>query len=359
MVMETIAWVGFSQGLFASIIMLTKRNRSDSDKILIAWLSLLAIEFLTCALDYKLFGNPLLSSSFLLINPAFYLYVNSLIKEKFKLKYIQLLHLIPFVFFEVLAYIIKEPYTLLTYFSPDSSLWYRYLFAIASVLSWVIYNFSSVVMVILYRRTLKNEYSNIEDAQKLGWLLFIVIFYNTYCVLAVMTGILSIVLHINFPLPHIYNYSALLLLIYILGFYGLQQGIIFKQNDDESDERYKQSLLSPARKMVIKNKIINYFLNERPYLDPDLSMNILSEKLGIQKHYITEVLNTEIGKNFFQFVNEYRINAVKEKLADPKSLFSIEAIGYECGFSSKSSFFTVFKKMTRQTPLEYKKSLKK
>lgn len=359
MVMEIIAWVGFSQGLFAAIIMLTKRDRNDSDKILTAWLALLAIEFLTCALDYKIFGNPLLSSSFLLINPAFYLYVNSLIKEKFRLRWVQLLHLFPFVFFEVIAYIIKEPYTLRSYFTPDSSLWYRYFFAIASVLSWIIYNFSSAVMVTRYRKTLKNEFSNIDKSQTLEWLLFIVVFYNIYCVLAVVTGILAIFLNLNFPLPHIYNYSALLLLIYILGFYGLQQGIIHRKDDREPQERYSKSLLSPERKNAIKEELISYFLKEKPYLNPGLNMSMLAGKLNVGKHYLTEVLNTEIGKNFFQFVNEYRIEAVKEQLADPKNLYSIEAIGYECGFSSKSSFFTVFKKITRKTPLEYKNSLLK
>jgi AraC-like DNA-binding protein len=67
------------------------------------------------------------------------------------------------------------------------------------------------------------------------------------------------------------------------------------------------------------------------------------------------VLNTSIGKNFFQFVNAYRVEEVKRMLVDPKNLYSIEAIGYECGFSSKSSFYKEFKRITGMTPAEYKK----
>jgi len=359
MEMEIISWVGLSQGLFAAILMMTKKNRNDSDKILIAWLSLLAIEFLTCAVDYKLFGNPLLSSSFLLFNPAFYLYINSLIKDNFKLHWLQLLHLFPFVFFEVIAYIIREPYTLRSFFNPDSSLWYRYMFGAASVISWIIYNSYSAILVIQHRKSLENELSNIESSQKLGWLFFIVIFYNSYCIMAVITGIMAIFLHLDFPLPHVFNYSALLLLIYILGFYGLQQGIIFKPDLLNYHEKYSKSLLSPTQKTTIKKKLINYFRDEKPYFDPNLNMNMLSELLNVRKHHLTEVLNADIEKNFFQFVNEYRIEAVKEKLADPKNLYSIEAIGYECGFSSKSSFFTVFKKITGKTPMEFKNKMKK
>ena len=83
-------------------------------------------------------------------------------------------------------------------------------------------------------------------------------------------------------------------------------------------------------------------------------MTLLSETLKIPKHHLTEVLNNKMGKNFFQFVNEYRVDAVKKLLSNPKNRYSIEAIGYECGFNSKSTFFSVFKNMTQQTPMEYK-----
>jgi DHA3 family macrolide efflux protein-like MFS transporter len=58
--------------------MFAKKESSVSDKILSAWLTLLAIEFMTCGLDYIIFNEPLLSSSFLLFNPALFLYVKSL-----------------------------------------------------------------------------------------------------------------------------------------------------------------------------------------------------------------------------------------------------------------------------------------
>jgi len=79
--------------------------------------------------------------------------------------------------------------------------------------------------------------------------------------------------------------------------------------------------------------------------------------LKIPKYQLTEVLNSDIGKSFFHFVNFYRVDAVKQMLADPKNKYSIEAIGYECGFSSKSSFYTVFKNMTGETPVSFRNSI--
>ncbi|HSH51331.1 MAG TPA: helix-turn-helix domain-containing protein, partial [Bacteroidales bacterium] len=96
---------------------------------------------------------------------------------------------------------------------------------------------------------------------------------------------------------------------------------------------------------------------QQPYLDPEFNMSILSKITGFPKYQITEVLSTEIQQNFFQFVNTYRIKAVKKHLLDKKNLYSIEAIGYECGFNSKSTFYTIFKKYTGKTPSEYRQTM--
>ncbi len=353
--MEVIAWLGVSHGFFAAILMMAKKERSVSDQILTAWLCLLAIEFLSCAIDIRVFKTPLLSSSFLLFNPAFYLYVKSLTDESFKLKYIQLLHLLPFVAFKITAYILQEPYSLKNFFDPDATLWFRYLFSFASVVSWLAYNSISAIYVVRHRKRLENEFSTLESDTKLGWLLFVVIFYNLFCGIAVIIGINAVLFNITIPVTNIYIYSVMLLLVYILSFYGLiQKSVLIKDPENTAEQnKYKRSLLTDNQKASIKNKLIEYFKNEKPYLNPELNMSMLSEKLNIPKYQLTEVLNTHIGKNFFRFVNEYRIEEVKRQLADKSNIYSLEAIGYECGFSSKSSFFTVFKKMTGHTPAGY------
>lgn len=356
--METIAWLGFSQGLFAAILMMTKKDRSVADKLLSGWLSLLAIEFLTCGIDYSIFGYPLLSSSFILFNPAFFLYVKSLVKSSFRLKWIQLLHLLPFVFFETFAYIMHEPYFLSGFLELDSTFWFRLLFAISSIVSWIAYNYATASSIYIHRNSIKNEFSNIEGSKSAGWLVFVIIFYNLYCLVLVVTSILAFYFDLKFPLTPTYNYSALLLMVYILGFYGLKQQIIYKDPIENGNklEKYSKSVLTQVKKSIIKKQLINYVETQKPYLNPELSMDLLSQEIEIPKHQLTEVLNMDIGKNFFLFVNEYRVEAVKKQLSDPNNPYSIESIGYDCGFSSKSSFFTVFKKITGQTPWQFKTS---
>jgi AraC-like DNA-binding protein len=355
--METILWVGFSQSVFAGILIHTKKNISVSDRILVAWLFLLAIEFLTCAIDYKIFGTPLLSSSLLLFNPACYLYIKSLTKRNFKLKFIQLLHLFPFVFFESAAYYFQETISLNYYFYQDETFYFRILFGIANILSWAIYNSLSIIILINHRIRIVNEFSNIQIDKSLGWVLFIVVFYNLYCIAAITIGANVVFSGDRLLLPHIFNYSALLFLIYILGFYGLRQTEIFKKDLTKEivPTKYANSNLSAERKEKIKEKINEYFSKSKPYLNPEFNMDTLSENLNIPKHHITEVLSTIFKKNFYNFVNEYRVNDVITILQKENNPYSIEAIGYECGFKSKSSFFSVFKKVTGYTPSQYKK----
>lgn len=357
--MEVIAWIGFSQSLFAAILMIAKRDAHVSDKILAAWLSLLAIEFLTCGIDYEVIGAPILSSSFLLINPAFYLYVRSLIKPGFSLHWSQLLHLAPFIIFEVISYMVYKPFSLEAFFSYRFTHWYGYVFSAATVASWFFYNTASTRMLHIFRKGLTNEFSTIESNRKLSWVFFIVVFYNLYCLLVIISALIVLIFKVNFLLPHIVNYSALLALVYILGFYGLRQLRIYRQpvQEELSEEKYRNSLLSDEKKKSIRALLFKYFDEKKPFLNPELNLSLLSQNLGIPKHHLTEVLNMEIGRNFYSFVNEYRVEEVKKMLADPANKFSIEAIGYECGFSSKSTFFTVFRKFTGVTPDQYRNSL--
>lgn len=355
--MEIIAWIGLSQALFSGFLTLTKGKKSISDRLLSAWLFLLALEFLTVGIESRILPNFIfLSNSFLLFNPALYLYTCSLTKSNFELKWKQLFHLAPWFFFKIASWIIKEPQSFETYFQPNHTLWFRLLFGIFGVISWVVYLWLTGVILTRHRKQIQNEFSTIDLFKKIGWIHFIVVFYILYCFSVLIWSLFNIII-LNTASVTIFNYSVLLFFIYIFGFYGLKQQEIFKRIPIENgNSKQQNSILNETASENVKTKILNYFHKEKPYLNPDLNMTLLSETLKIPKHHLTEVLNGKLGKNFFQFVNEYRIEAVKKELSNPKNPYSIEAIGYECGFNSKSTFFSVFKNITGQTPMEYKVS---
>ena len=93
---------------------------------------------------------------------------------------------------------------------------------------------------------------------------------------------------------------------------------------------------------------------EKPYLERELTIYDLSDQLKISRHILSEVINEHMGKNFYNLVNEYRVNEVKERMkGDDIRQLTILAIAYDSGFNSKSSFNTIFKEKTGQTPSEY------
>lgn len=104
----------------------------------------------------------------------------------------------------------------------------------------------------------------------------------------------------------------------------------------------------------LKKKLEQLMQDQKLYTDPDLSLDALAVALDINPKYLSVILNNSVGKNFYDFVNQYRIEEVKTRLSDLRSRnFTIEAIANQAGFRSKSSFNAAFRKQTNMTPREY------
>ena len=98
--------------------------------------------------------------------------------------------------------------------------------------------------------------------------------------------------------------------------------------------------------------------SQRPYLDPDLSLPSLAERLGLARNTLSYVINQRLGRNFYDFVNEYRVKEVKRLMEDPaRRDHKLLAIAFDAGFNSKPAFNAVFRKMTGLTPSDYRRGL--
>ncbi|MFT6842654.1 MAG: AraC-like DNA-binding protein [Psychroserpens sp.] len=90
------------------------------------------------------------------------------------------------------------------------------------------------------------------------------------------------------------------------------------------------------------------------FKNPDVKLIDFSSEIHISPHKLSQLLNDNLGKSFASFINEYRIEESQKLLRENKN-YTLEAIGFEAGFSSKSSFYATFKKLVGVTPFEYKK----
>jgi AraC-like DNA-binding protein len=95
---------------------------------------------------------------------------------------------------------------------------------------------------------------------------------------------------------------------------------------------------------------------QKPYLDPDLTIEGLSGQLDVPVKVLSQVINESLGQNFFDFVNTYRVEEAKRLLNNPRDpKVTVLEVMYQAGFNSKSSFNTAFKKIALTTPSAYKK----
>ncbi|GAB5399556.1 MAG: hypothetical protein Aureis2KO_11410 [Aureisphaera sp.] len=89
------------------------------------------------------------------------------------------------------------------------------------------------------------------------------------------------------------------------------------------------------------------------FTHPDIKLKDVAEEVQISPHKLSQLLNDNIGKSFNQYINEYRVQKAKQ-LMQQENRYTLEAIGFEAGFSSKSSFYSTFKRITGMTPSEFK-----
>jgi AraC-like DNA-binding protein len=116
--------------------------------------------------------------------------------------------------------------------------------------------------------------------------------------------------------------------------------------------------LSETDACEIDRKLLNFMKEEKPYLDNQLSLRQLAEDLEVNTNYLSQVINERHEKNFFEFINAYRVTELKEKLEDPQNRqFTILSLAFDCGFNSKTTFNTAFKRITGCTPSQYLKQI--
>jgi tetratricopeptide (TPR) repeat protein len=125
-------------------------------------------------------------------------------------------------------------------------------------------------------------------------------------------------------------------------------------------KKYEKSTLTPKQAEIYQQELLTFIEEKKPYLDCELTVNVLAEQLAISTRHLSQVINEQIDKNFCDFINHYRVEEAKKILMQTKENkeISILNIAFDVGFNSKSSFNTVFKKHTGMTPSQFRKKVR-
>jgi AraC-like DNA-binding protein len=208
-----------------------------------------------------------------------------------------------------------------------------------------------------YQSVIKDKFSSINEIN-LDWLNFMIRAFSGIAIVAMIHNIIPVFGNIFF----LYS-SAIVLLI--VSFYfinlvlvkALNQPAIFSGIAQEETEKYALSNLGSEEIENYKNQLTNLMQANLSYLNADLKSKDLAEKLGVSSKVLSQVINQSFNQNFFDFINTFRCEEVKRVLQGPDKKVTIIEAMYQSGFNSKSSFNKEFKKLTGQTPSEFKKSL--
>ncbi len=382
--MTTLLYIGIVQAVFTGTIILLQKKVPLSNKILAAWLYTVAFSFVYSVIrhDYSHLITPTFRGMEVefTFGPLLYLYTRSLINENPKVKATDFLHFIPFIGFKILFSTYEgNPSSFSDFFANDGLLWLRMTYGITFLCSVTFYPALVFYLLKKHRKNIQNHYSFNNANITLHWIRVLTWGFLIGSVLTIISFQITNTYNDWIINPEIFMVSFYILLAYAVSFYGFKQPDIFlyRVNQIKEKEIKPQLEIQPAK--IIKEEpvqqskyqrsglkdenadkylkqIIAYMENEQAYLNGDLTIQDISDKLNIPRHHITQVLNEQIGKNFYHFVNEYRMEEVKKRLlSDEYKRLTLLAIAYDCGFNSKSAFNMVFKQSTGLTPTAWKK----
>lgn len=211
--------------------------------------------------------------------------------------------------------------------------------------------YSLLIFFQIYRRKATNEYENLRAR----WSKILTSLYITFTLAYISYYVL--VKFDFFNSEWDYAISIIMSLsIYTIGFFIMKQPQVFDGEffsqlflpSQNADASFEESLMNE-----LYLKLTRYMEIEKPFIDNELRLVNLADSLGFSTHLLSKVINKKSGKNFNQFVNDYRLLEAKRLLIENPD-YSIKTIYFDVGFNNKATFYQAFKKEFNCTPSQYR-----
>lgn len=356
------------QSLFFFVFLVSHRKgKIQSNRILAAYL--LVLFFMLCQdllfrFDFYLKAPYLAyqgTKLVFLVGPLLYFYTRSLTQKQVTFTSATLLHMIPFAAFTAImlfAFDLKSVDEKLRLLTTDDTILHpsvSFSFLILYYLQLISYVAVSLKRLHDYQTEIRERFSS-TDRISLSWLRFVL---WGFAIIWMFDVTMEGVKRVYEDWQAIYAWLAALSrtwtfsYIMIFVFQGLRQPELFVATNGS---KYEGSPLDEVTKSRWLEKLLEYMRIQKPFLNPELTLNRVAEDLGISPKYLSQIINEKLNRNFFDFVNGYRIDEAKKRLVESNgNRVTVLEILYDVGFNSKSSFNSAFKKHTCLTPREFKR----
>ena len=379
----------FFQGLLMIITMpsIQGYNRSAN-----RWL-LILIGFSSVILLFKVIGNSALGTQlspkmllipdfiFFVYSPLFYLYIQRLLFQSQAL----LLKRNEFHFIPALV----QFFVYMVYFLMDGSLFEEKILVQNSDLYLVRFITACVALSVNFYywlssnralRTYKMNYENSNSYEQNLQFLNTVLFIQAICLFAwAATALIAVVgWWFNLNVFSLVEFSVetmwiiFSMITFFLGYFAIHEPDLFRLTETIrelpafSQQLIMQKSAEPKAELIEKaeepienleaeiEKVSNYMRDFKPYTNSKLNLVELANNLKMPPYLLSRIINAGFGKNFFDFVNSYRVEEFKSRVEDPKFRnYTLLSIAFDAGFNSKTAFNRSFKKITNRTPSSF------
>lgn len=375
-IITTVIWAAIIQGLFlVGLYLFSKKNQSTANRLLGAFLFLFIYEAIFQFIPYDHIGNyPLNYFSFpevkLLYGLLFFHYLLEKVNRTAAYRrFLQVHYILAFLGMGIsvvnFGLFLKNGQVLEDQFGASTmevvfQVNQYYAFMLACI-TWVL----SIKEINKYKQIVTASFSD-HKMLEIQWLWQFV--FAILPVLLLWGAELVRILFMRESTDIVMIvWAAVILFIYFISYQAFQnknlfEGVKVPVSKDLSSPSEKQNellttpIISETEDAALIQRICRYMQEQEPYLEASLTIHDLSEQVDIPVRELSLLINHRLSKHFFDFVNEYRIKKAMALLEEPaQRKTTVLEILYEVGFNSKSSFNTVFKKFTGQTPTEYRR----
>jgi AraC-like DNA-binding protein len=231
--------------------------------------------------------------------------------------------------------------------------------------SGIAYSIATVLFLVRHRRHVEHSYSNVERVT-LRWMLWLSAATGGIWVMVTALKIAQV----STAMRDGHVAVSMALLMYGIGYMGLRQPEIFRYETQpitpllpaaavpRAEPRYQRSGLGDDEAAALRDALLRAMDRDHPWKESELTLADLAARLDSTPHKLSEVLNSQVGQTFYDFVNGYRVREVQRRIREghTRSLKML-ALAMDAGFSSKSTFNEVFKKHTNQTPTAFREAV--
>ena len=362
--------------LFAFFLLLLKKGKKQSNILL----ALFLLSYAAIPLDtlinfgeaFRQFAINFSPNIFYVFGSAYWLesvlllfYVRSLIYKDFSLKKKDILYILPFVlylFYEADNWYLLDTNTKLAilngYHIDEEPFYTRFI----NLFRECFRTFCGVLCLLelrLYQKKIKDSFADIEEVD-LTWLKVLIIGFliiRVQAILVTLGYMTSIDLNVSIAYEVLGQASnfMLMFLISFLIFFSLRVSKLFNGIESSTIQVQDKQAIDPSQVTVLSN----YMKANKPYLNQLLTLDNLASQINMPARQLSQVINRHFDKNFFEFINSYRIEESKALLAQKENeKVTMLEIMAQAGFNSKATFNTFFKKAVGMTPTQYRKEQK-